>query len=111
MNKQSRSVTVSFRLTPGQKDKLIKEAHSQKKELNSFLYELVKKYMNRGDLQESEKPRLKEFSQNISDQILTKVISKIDSYQKQRSDDYENVRKAVEKIGDYLQLINKKVSK
>jgi hypothetical protein len=81
MINETRSKTIAFRVTPSEYKRLIEDAQNNKMELSSFLYKLTRNYLNRNDLEDNEKPRLFEFSQLISDKIISAIIEKIDAYE------------------------------
>jgi predicted DNA-binding protein len=79
MAKQAKTEYFHFRMTPSMKEKLYVRAAELGKEPSVYLTELMEKDLAGYDLDESEKPRMKEFSKQVGMEIFNKITSLFDS--------------------------------
>lgn len=77
MNKERKSEYFHFRLTPVIKQRLMERSLQLGKEPSEYLLSLIQKDLSSDDINENEKPKMKEFAQLIATEILSNMEIKL----------------------------------
>lgn len=78
MQKERKSEYFHFRLTPNMKQKIMERSLQLKKDPSEYLLSLIEKDLSSEDMNDTEKPRMKEFAQLIANEFFSNINSTLD---------------------------------
>lgn len=90
MNKERKSEYFHLRMTPTLKQRLMERSLELGKEPSVYLTALIERDLSEHDLTEAEKPRMKQFAQEIAAEFFANMEPRIDSLEKSVSEKQEH---------------------